>query len=91
MASPGVAFHVFAANRYPWLGGAMPPDARTAAAWIAAGWEPTEDQIRKMGPARAAALGLEWVKVTAWPPWLLPLGLLVAAVWYFRRRRRARA
>lgn len=80
-----VSYHVLTRRR-PWLTGQLPADARTAAAWIAAGWEPTADQIRAMGPARAAALGLEYVTVSAWPPWILA-ALVIAWMFWPRRRR----
>ena len=73
----------------PWESGQLPATAQQAREWIAAGWTPTGADIRRLGPAGAAALGLEYVVVT--PDWkrILVWGValsLLAAV-FFRRRR----
>jgi len=59
--------------------GQLPRTQQEASSWIRAGWEPTRDDFRRLGPAGAAALGLEYVEVK--PNWMrIALALLALGV-----------
>jgi hypothetical protein len=63
----------------PWTTGQLPRNQQEASTWIRAGWEPSRDDFRRLGPAGAAALGLEYVRVT--PNWTrIALALLALGV-----------
>jgi len=73
----------------PWTTGRLPRNQQEASTWIRAGWEPGKDEMRRLGPAGAARLGLEYVEVK--PDWtrialaLLALGVILVVS--FRGRK----
>lgn len=70
----------------PWESGSLPSTAQQARDWIVSGWEPSADDMRRLGPQGAAALGLEYVEVKPnWPRILMWVaGLLLIGAVFFR-------
>jgi hypothetical protein len=77
------------ATSAPWAAGQLPTSQQEASSWIRAGWEPSRDDFRRLGPAGAAQLGLEYVVVK--PNWtrialaLFALGVILVVS--FRGRK----